>query len=205
MSSKSRPYKSPAARFVISSPSLELCPDLDGQPELAMVGRSNVGKSSFINKLCKRKRIAHTSNTPGKTRLINYYMIEESWSLVDLPGYGYAKVSKTEQSRWQRTLEEFLLERTPLIGVLQLIDSRHGAQPNDKQMNRWLMEAGVNVAVVMTKTDKAKKSQLAKMAASVRKDLERTHGFFTFSAETGEGAEELWWALKEWREGRQAT
>lgn len=168
---------------------------------MAMVGRSNVGKSSFINKLTKRKRIAHTSNTPGKTRLINYYTIDESWSLVDLPGYGYAKVSKAEQSRWQRTLEEFLLQREPLLGVLQMIDARHGAQPNDKQMNRWLMEAGVNVAVVMTKTDKAKKSQLDKMAATVRKDLERTHGFFTFSAETGAGAEELWWALKEWREG----
>jgi GTP-binding protein len=165
-----------------------------------MIGRSNVGKSSFINKLTRRKRLAHTSNTPGKTRLLNYYLVDESWALVDLPGYGYAKVSKTEQARWQASLEEYLRERPSLLGVLQLIDARHGAQPNDKQMNEWLIASGLEVAVVVTKTDKAKRAQSGKMAASVRNDLQFSRGLFLFSAETGEGSEQLWWALKDWRE-----
>lgn len=165
-----------------------------------MVGRSNVGKSSFINKLTRRKRLAHTSNTPGKTRLLNYYLLEDSWALVDLPGYGFAKVSKTEQNRWRVTLEEYLQKRETLLGVLQLIDARHGPQPNDKEMNSWLQGAGVDLAVVVTKTDKAGRTQAAKAAAAVRKELKFSRGLFLFSAETGEGSEELWWALKDWRE-----
>lgn len=165
-----------------------------------MIGRSNVGKSSFINKLTKRKKLAHTSNTPGKTRLINYYLVQDSWALVDLPGYGFAKVSKTEQARWRLNLERYLLERESLLGVIQLIDSRHGAQPNDVVMNEWLNAAGIEVGVVVTKTDKAKRAQAGKMAAAVRKDLKFSRGLYTFSAETGDGAEAVWWGLKEWRE-----
>lgn len=200
MSAKSKPYKPPQVEFLLSAPDLKHCPDLAGRPEIAMVGRSNVGKSSFINKLTRRKRLAHTSNTPGKTRLLNYYLIEDSWALVDLPGYGFAKVSKTEQNRWRVSLEEYLQKRETLLGVLQMIDARHGPQPNDKEMNGWLMGAGVELAVVVTKTDKAGRTQAAKAAAAVRKELKFTRGVYLFSAETGEGSEELWWALKDWRE-----
>ena len=198
---KTSPYKSPQVEFLTSSPDLERCPDLNGKPEIAMIGRSNVGKSSFINRLTKRKKLAHTSNTPGKTRLLNYYLVQDKWALVDLPGYGYAKVSKTEQNKWRENMERYLRERPTLLGVLQLIDARHGAQPNDKDMNAWLNEAGIPVAVVVTKTDKAKRAQSGKMAAAVRKDLQFQRGLYLFSAETGEGAEAVWWALKEWREG----
>lgn len=200
MQPKTTPYKAPFVEFLTSAPELKLCPDLDGKPEIAMIGRSNVGKSSFINKLTRRKRLAHTSNTPGKTRLINYYFVDQAWALVDLPGYGYAKVSKTEQNRWRGSLEEYLLKREPLLGVLQLIDSRHGPQANDKEMNAWLNDAGLPVAVVLTKTDKAKKAQASKMAALAKKELTFSHGLYLFSAETGEGSERLWWALKDWRE-----
>ncbi len=166
-----------------------------------MVGRSNVGKSSFINKLTRRKRLAHTSNTPGKTRLINYYMVDDAWALVDLPGYGFAKVSKTEQSKWRVALEEYLTKRENLLGVLQLIDSRHGAQANDKDMNSWLVDRGIDVGVILTKVDKAKRSQSEKMAASVRKELRYNRGLYLFSAETGDGSEPIWWNLKQWRDG----
>lgn len=165
-----------------------------------MVGRSNVGKSSFINKITRRKRIAHTSNTPGKTRLLNYYLVDGSWVLVDLPGYGYAKVSKAEQNRWRRTLEEYLLKREPLLGVLQLIDSRHGPQKNDKDMNQWLFEVGLETAIILTKTDKTKRNQRDKNAAAARKELRYNRGLFLFSADTGEGSSPIWYALKEWRE-----
>jgi GTP-binding protein len=200
MSSKVKPYKSPQVEFLTSAPDLERCPDLSGKPEIALVGRSNVGKSSFINALTRRKRLAHTSNTPGKTRLLNFYLVEDRWALVDLPGYGFAKVSKTEQQRWQASLERYLRERPTLLGVVQLIDARHGAQPNDKEMNAWLNQMGIPVAVVLSKIDKAKRAQSGKMAATARKDLDFQRGLYLFSAETGEGTEAVWWALKEWRD-----
>ena len=195
----SKPYKSPQVEFIISAPDLKFCPDLGGKPEFALLGRSNVGKSSFINKLTKRKRLAHTSNTPGKTRLLNYYLVDDSWALVDLPGYGFAKVSKKEQARWREALEEYLQQRESLRGVVQLIDSRHGPQKNDVEMNRWLLETGVPAAVVLTKTDKSKKSTHGKILAQTKKTLSAEKGYFMFSAETGDGAEPIWHLLKEWR------
>jgi GTP-binding protein len=202
MTAKSTPYKPPQAEFVSSAPDLKRCPDMLGRPEFALVGRSNVGKSSFINALIRRKRLAHTSNTPGKTRLLNYYLVDDRWVLVDLPGYGYAKVARSEQNRWRSNLEEFLKKRETLIGVLQLIDARHGPQANDREMNAWLHQEGLEVAVVVTKTDKAGRSLANKAAAAVRKELKFQHGPFLFSAETGDGSERLWWALKQWRESR---
>ncbi len=201
MTTKKTPYKPPRVEFLLSAPDLDHCPDLEGRPELALVGRSNVGKSSFINKLTRRKRLAHTSNTPGKTRLLNYYLVDDQWALVDLPGYGYAKVSKTEQNRWRMTLQQYLTKRESLLGVLQLIDARHGPQANDKEMNAWLADKGVEVGVVVTKIDKSKRAQADKMAAQVRRELRYNRGLFLFSAETGDGSEPIWWSLKEWREG----
>lgn len=195
----SKPYKSPQVEFLISAPDLKFCPDLGGKPEFALLGRSNVGKSSFINKLTKRKRLAHTSNTPGKTRLLNYYLVDDTWALVDLPGYGFAKVSKKEQARWREALEEYLRQREGLKGVVQLIDSRHGPQKNDIEMNRWLLETGVPAAVVLTKTDKSKKSTHGKIMAETKKALSAEKGYFLFSAETGDGAEAIWHHLREWR------
>lgn len=197
MSSKT--YKSPKVEFVTSAPDLSFCPDLGGIPEFALLGRSNVGKSSFINKLTRRKRIAHTSNTPGKTRLLNYYLVNETWALVDLPGYGFAKVSKKEQQRWRRALEEYLLERETLLGVIQLIDGRHGPQKNDIEMNRWVLESGLDAAVVVTKIDKAKKSTHQKTLAQTKKLVSSARGYFMFSADSGQGAEQVWFTLEAWR------
>jgi GTP-binding protein len=195
----SKTYKAPQVEFVTSAPDLSFCPDMGGKPEFAMVGRSNVGKSSFINKLTRRKRIAHTSNTPGKTRLLNYYLVDDSWVLVDLPGYGFAKISKKEQARWRQALEEYLTQRESLLGVLQLIDGRHGPQKNDIEMNRWLLEAGLSAAIVVTKVDKAKKSVNPKVFSATKKALACDHGYFQFSAESGFGAEAVWEALAKWR------
>lgn len=192
-------YKTPKVEFVLSAPDLSFCPDLGGKPEFALVGRSNVGKSSFINALTRRKRLAHTSNTPGKTRLLNYYLVDESWALVDLPGYGFAKIPKREQERWRRALEEYLSGRDTLVGILQLVDARHGPQKNDIEMNRWLLEHNVPTAVVVTKLDKAKKSTHAAVLAETKKALSAERGYFTFSSETAQGAEVLWAALAKWR------
>lgn len=197
---KESEYKQPKVEFVLSAPDLSLCPDLGGKPEFALIGRSNVGKSSFINRLTRRKRIAHTSNTPGKTRLLNYYLVNETWVLVDLPGYGFAKVAKSEQQRWRKVLEQFLSERKPLIGAVQLIDSRHGPQKNDIEMNRWLAEAGIEVAVILTKLDKIKKSQKSKVLKASKEGLIAEKGYFFFSADTAEGAGAVWHALRDWRQ-----
>lgn len=194
-----RSYKTPQVEFVLSAPDLSFCPDLEGRPEFALLGRSNVGKSSFINKLTRRKRLAHTSNTPGKTRLLNYYLVDDTWALVDLPGYGFAKVPKKEQARWRLALEEYMLKRETLRGVIQLIDSRHGPQKNDIEMNRWLLESGIPAAVVLTKTDKSKRSTHQKILAETRRALSAEKGYFLFSAETGDGAEAVWTLLADWR------
>lgn len=152
------------ANFITSAPSLKECPTWT-LPEIAMVGRSNVGKSSLINKLTNRKGLAKTSNTPGKTRLINFYEINKTFSLVDLPGYGYAKVSHSIQATWQKNLETYLSKRDNLMLIIQLIDARHGPQPNDLQMAAWLASQRLPVLVVMTKVDKLSKNDLSKQLA----------------------------------------
>lgn len=148
------------AEFITSAPSLAQAPERGDLPEIALVGRSNVGKSSLINCLTGRKNLAKTSNTPGKTRLINYYLVDNTWFLVDLPGYGYARVSKTEQARWQKSLETFLRQNPRLRLIFLLIDGRHGMQPNDIQMADWLAYHALPTRVVFTKADKAVKRDL---------------------------------------------
>lgn len=176
-----------SAAFVTSAPSLKEAPTWT-LPEIAMVGRSNVGKSSFINTLVGRKNLAKTSNTPGKTRLINFYEINEAFSLVDLPGYGYAKVSKTMQAQWQRDLQTYLEKRRNLILVIQLIDARHGPQDSDEQMLAWLEHREIPTVLVLTKADKISRNDLGKQVQQTAKKLElRPDQVFTFSAETGWG------------------
>ncbi len=153
------------ARFLKSAPDLQHCPD-DGLPEIAMAGRSNVGKSSLINSLTQRKKLAKTSNTPGKTRMINYYLIENRFYLVDLPGYGFAKVSRKERNRWGKVLIEWFLNRNTLTLTLVLIDSRHNPTELDCNMIEWLAGNKIPFAVALTKCDKISnnKQQQARQA-----------------------------------------
>src|SRR5665647_847719 len=123
-------------------------------PEIALVGRSNVGKSSLINKLVNRKKLAKSSSTPGKTRTINYYLINEQWYLVDLPGYGFAKVSKAEREKWGRMIENYLQNRSQVQGVIQLLDIRHAPNENDILMKNWLQHCDIPILMIATKADK---------------------------------------------------
>ena len=158
-------------QFLKSADCLKNCPPLQVR-EIALLGRSNVGKSSFINKVCGRKNLAKTSNTPGKTRLMNYFLIDEKFAIVDLPGYGFAKVSKTEQEKWRKELENYLLKRENLAFVIQFIDGRHEVQKNDLQMREWLEYHGFKVYTVITKMDYVSKAQ----ALKVLKNFEKTLG-----------------------------
>jgi len=159
-----------SAKFLISSPNLKLCPDLN-IPEFALLGRSNVGKSTFINTLVNNMKLAKTSNTPGKTRLINLFQIEtdiKPFILADLPGYGYAKVSKTEQANWQKNLEEYILKRE-LVMTIQFIDSRHDIQKNDILMQEWLKHNNIPCINILSKTDYISKNELNKKILALKK------------------------------------
>lgn len=148
------------ARFIVSSPEYQKCPKPDFS-EFAFIGRSNVGKSSLINMLTDRKNLAKTSNTPGKTQLINHFMINENWYLVDLPGYGFAKISKSIRKKWEGMIQNYLLHRTNLLSTFILIDSRLEPQKIDLEFISWMGEKGKPFALLFTKTDKPSKSQLA--------------------------------------------
>lgn len=168
-------------------------------PEIALVGRSNVGKSSLINKIVNRRNLAKSSSTPGKTRTINYYSINNSWYLVDLPGYGYARVSKFEQEKWGRMIENYLSQRSQLRGVIQLVDIRHPPNNNDILMKDYLLDYSIPLLVVATKADKISRGARSKHIAVIRKTLNMQAGEtpICFSAETGEGADEVLFALEE--------
>ena len=168
-------------------------------PEIAIVGRSNVGKSSLINKLVNRKNLAHSSSTPGKTRTINYYLINDSWYIVDLPGYGYARVSKKEQAKWARFIEEYLSKRRQLRGVLQLVDIRHPPSKDDILVQSWLFQQQLPVLCVATKADKISYGARSKHLAAIKRELNLPAGVepLCFSAVTGAGVEELRQAIDE--------
>lgn len=144
-----------SARFVISSPEWEKCPKPD-KPEYAFIGRSNVGKSSLINMLVNQKNLAKTSSTPGKTQLINHFIVNESWYLVDLPGYGYAKRSMNERVKWEKMIEDYFRKRENLMNVFVLIDARHTPQKNDLEFVNKLGSWQVPFTLVFTKADKEK-------------------------------------------------
>ncbi len=172
-------------------------------PEVALVGRSNVGKSSLINKLVNRKKLAYSSSTPGKTRTINYYLINGGWYLVDLPGYGYAKASKKEQARWGRMTEQYLAKRRQLRGVLHLLDIRHPPSKEDIIVKDWLLHNQLPLLCVVTKADKISRGAWDKHISIIRKDLDLPPGVppLCFSTVTGVGVEELRYALKQIIEG----
>lgn len=156
--------------FLISAEKLSQCPDYT-LPEFALLGRSNVGKSSFINGLANNKKLAKTSNTPGKTRLINFFNFSGKFTMADLPGYGYAKISKEVQNKWQKNLEEYLLNRKQICSLIQLIDSRHEIQKNDLQMREWVEAHNLPIITIATKIDYVPKSKTQSVLAKYRKEL----------------------------------
>lgn len=161
-------------------------------PEIAFSGRSNVGKSSLLNKLVKRKALARVSQTPGKTREINFFRVNGAFVLVDLPGYGFARVSKEARLTWKPLIEGYLRHSEQLRGVVQLIDSRHEPSPEDKQMVDFLAELGVPTIVTLTKTDKLKKSEVTPRAAEIARSLGLDdEQVIPFSAVTGLGRDDL--------------
>ena len=166
----------------------------DDLPEVALAGRSNVGKSSFINTLLGRKKLARTSSKPGKTQLLNFYNIDDKLRFVDVPGYGYAKVSKTERAKWGKMIEEYLVTRDNLRVVVSLVDLRHEPTADDVQMYDFLKYYEIPVIVVATKADKVPRGKWNKQEALIKKKLnfDQADSFIVFSSETKEGYDLAW-------------
>lgn len=164
------------------------------KPEIAFAGKSNVGKSSLINALMNRKSYARISATPGKTQTINFYNINDVVYLVDLPGYGYAKVSEKEKEQWGRLIERYLHSSARLKAVFLLIDIRHEPSANDKMMYRWIVDQGYEPVIIATKLDKIKRSQIQKHIKMIREGLSLVPGtkVIPFSSSTKQGREEIW-------------
>ncbi|MGQ7869380.1 ribosome biogenesis GTP-binding protein YihA/YsxC [Sunxiuqinia sp. sy24] len=182
------------ARFLMSNSDVKLCPE-PNKPEFAFIGRSNVGKSSLINMLTGQKKLAKTSSRPGKTQLINHFMINESWYLVDLPGYGYAKVSKKSKEKFQAYIVDYVLKRENLFCLFVLVDSRHEVQKIDLEFINWLGEKEVPFALIFTKADKLSNTKLAKSIADYKAELlthwEELPPLFISSSENGAGKKEI--------------
>lgn len=158
------------SKFIISAEKLSQCPN-SILPEFPLLGRSNVGKSSFINALANNKKLAKTSNTPGKTRLINFFNFSDKFMISDLPGYGYAKVSKEAQNKWQKYLEEYLLNREQIKYLIQLIDARHDIQKNDYQMREWVNAYEIPIITIATKIDYVPKNKTLNVLSAIKKEF----------------------------------
>lgn len=182
------------AKFVVSNSSYKACPPsrLD---EVAFIGRSNVGKSSLINLLCNNKKLAKTSSTPGKTQLINHFLIDNEWHLVDLPGYGYAKVSKKQRGEFHKMINDYLEKREQLINTFVLVDSRLKPQAIDIEFLNYLGETGIPFSIVFTKTDKLKPQELKRNVGNYENELfrywEELPPMFVTSSEKKVGKQEL--------------
>lgn len=185
-------FKIKTAKFITSALNITKTPPDNAYPEVAVMGRSNVGKSSLLCSLTNHKKLAKVSQTPGKTRLINYFLIDDAWYLVDLPGYGYAKVSKSEQERWSRSMEEYLAERRGLVLAILLVDIRHEPKASDLQMQSWLAQRDYPTCVVLTKADKLSRSQMMESVKRCAKAMQLPQeALFPYSSETGFGREAL--------------
>ena len=165
-----------------------------GLPEVALAGKSNVGKSSLINGLMNRKALARTSAQPGKTQTINFYKINDELDLVDLPGYGYARVTPAEKEKWGKMIENYLHTSRNLKAVFLLIDIRHDPSANDRQMYEWILHNGYEPIIIATKLDKLKRSQVQKNLKAIREGLQLRKGttVIPYSAETKQGRDEIW-------------
>ncbi|MCI6339176.1 ribosome biogenesis GTP-binding protein YihA/YsxC [Prevotella sp. P2-180] len=182
------------AEFVISAPVVNMCP-ADTKPEYAFIGRSNVGKSSLINMLCRNKKLAKTSATPGKTLLINHFIINKEWYLVDLPGYGYAKRSKTEIAKLDRMIRGYILQRHQLVSVFVLVDVRLEPQAIDVEFINWLGQSGVPFCIVFTKADKLSQGKVNTNVEEYKRKLletwEELPPYIVTSSENKQGRDEL--------------
>ncbi len=182
------------ARFVISSPDVMQCPH-STLPEYAFIGRSNVGKSSLINMVCKQRDLAKTSAKPGKTLLINHFLVDEKWHLVDLPGYGFARTGKAEREKLRKMIERYCLLRAQLISLFVLVDSRHEPQAIDLEFIQWLGEQNIPFAIVFTKTDKLGRLRLQENLERYKNRLletwETLPPIFLTSSEAKIGGEEI--------------
>ena len=163
-----------------------------GLPQIAVAGKSNVGKSTLINRLCQRNKLARTSSTPGKTRLLNIFLLNGEFHLVDLPGYGFAKVDKQEKQRWGKMMQDYFAKADELLHVLCLVDFRHEPTEDDKQMNRFLRETEIPFTVIATKADKISRGARSKYLAPICRALSvQPWEIICFSGEDGTGREEL--------------
>ena len=187
------------ARFITSAPSLNDCPE-ESLPEFCFAGRSNVGKSSLINKLTNKRKLAKTSNTPGKTQQMNYYEIDSTSFLVDLPGFGFAKVPKKERERWGRDIHEYLSKRGTIKLILHLVDSRHEPTPLDEDFFYWMASNEKPFAVILTKGDKLSTNKLAsskQRVINILKEMNIDVPVVATSVENDKGIEELQKLIRE--------
>ncbi len=200
MSEKKHKNPLQKARFLQSAQKLSQCPPDQGI-EVGFMGRSNVGKSSLLNALCEQKNLARTSKTPGRTQLINFFAINEHQRLVDLPGYGYAKVSKEKSAQWQKDLTTYLERRRALKALVLLIDIRHGLKESDINTLMWCDQIGLPILLVLTKADKVSRNQALQMKAKVEKEtttLAYFLGVYIVSAQKKTGLEPLRQRLIQW-------
>jgi GTP-binding protein len=192
------------AEFVISNTDIRKCPT-DGLPEYAFIGRSNVGKSSLINMLTNRRGLAMTSSKPGKTLLINHFLINKEWYLVDLPGYGYATAGKSIREKLKQIIESYILYRNELTSLFVLIDCRHEPQQIDLEFMEWLGENGIPFSIVFTKADKLSKSKLNENLKQYQEKLsevwEELPPVFVTSSEKGQGRDEVLGYIEEVNKG----
>jgi len=168
-------------------------------PEIAFAGKSNVGKSSLINALINRKALARTSSQPGKTQTINFYHVNNAFYYVDLPGYGYAKVSQSEKEKWGKMVENYLKKSSQLRAVFLLVDIRHEPSANDRMMYQWILDHGLHPIVVATKLDKINRSQIQRQVKLIRDGLQTEPGtiLIPFSSETKQGRDEIWGVIEQ--------
>lgn len=179
-----------SADFFISASAISGLPT-EGYPEIVFVGRSNVGKSSLLNSLCRKKGLAKTSSTPGKTRLINYFLINRELFFVDLPGYGYASVGKGEREGWGRLLSEYMQTRREIALVVALVDSRHPDMPIDREMLAFLEHCELPYGIVLTKFDKLKQSEIAKARRAMESCAAKAKFIVNYSSFSGKGRSQL--------------